>query len=152
MKSGVGACDHTFIRRSKTSLVVPAETTLDRPVFLSTIIRAEEYAFHHRKAPHSSGGIEAFLVHEKQEKCCIGGNSELLARLFFVPHSSSNVASSTGKDSRAGLAAPTRFSADIRVSFPRFKTNDSDCNSPSFSRIKELGQNLTRHTSRLART
>jgi hypothetical protein len=53
--------------------------------------RAEEYAFYHAKAPHSSGGIEVFLVHEKHEKCCLGGNSELLARLFFVPQNISNV-------------------------------------------------------------
>jgi hypothetical protein len=43
-------------------------------------IAAAEYPFPREKAPHSSGGIEVFRMHEKQEKCCICGNSELLAR------------------------------------------------------------------------
>ena len=44
-------------------------------------------AFPREKAPHSSGGIKVLRMHEKQKKCCIGGSSELLARLFFVPQS-----------------------------------------------------------------
>jgi hypothetical protein len=55
------------------------------------------YPFSRGKASHSSDGIEVFLVPEKQEKCCIGGSSGLLARLFFVPQNSSNAASLTGK-------------------------------------------------------
>ena len=68
----------------------------DKLDFHSTI-RAEEYPFSREKAPHSSGGIEVFRMHEKQAKCSIGGSSALLARLFFVPQNISHVASPTGK-------------------------------------------------------
>ena len=55
-KSGVQSCDHTFIQRSQTSLLVPSETTPDMRDFYSTI-SAEEYPFPRGKAPRLSGDV-----------------------------------------------------------------------------------------------
>jgi hypothetical protein len=49
-KKHSGSCDHTLIRRSQTSLLVPTETTPDK-LGLHSTIRAEGYASYHGKSP-----------------------------------------------------------------------------------------------------